>query len=411
MKPSLPACLGCALLFFLVATGTMVAQDAPFPFKGYFKTIPLHGATTEKALSDSLAGTTVPLWSWVDKSSRDGNKKYSTILMGRYPDSLNLSDQTTNISTLVVPLVVTMPDSGDIFDPTTNTIDPNCNVLGKPLGLTQKSPLFNDAPFTWGNTDVGTTQYIDAFQRAEFWNQIGIILCSTSFGGIGGSRYSGLGTPDGCIRGGTLKWHTRFTPTTSATQYYYPVNGLTYYYGTCGEVGIIDMTELQAYVETNLIPSLGISPTTFVVVLMENVVQAENDFQTCCVLGFHGAYAASQGTQFYGTGEWDTTGLFGKAAQDVSILSHELGEAVNDPTGNDPAPSWGNVGQVTGCQTNFEVGDPLTGTLMPPLTLNGFTYNLQELAFYSWFFGAPGYGVNGWFSSNNTFKTDAGLKC
>ena len=40
------------------------------------------------------------------------------------------------------------------------------------------------------------------------------------------------------------------------------------------------------------------------------------------------------------------------------------------------------------CQANLEVGDPLTGTNIAPITMpKGFTYHLQELAFVSWFFG------------------------
>jgi hypothetical protein len=33
--------------------------------------------------------------------------------------------------------------------------------------------------------------------------------------------------------------------------------------------------------------------------------------------------------------------------------------------------AWGKVGQVTGCQNNLEVGDPLTGYNYPDVTLNG----------------------------------------
>ena len=65
-----------------------------------------------------------------------------------------------------------------------------------------------------------------------------------------------------------------------------------------------------------------------------------------------------------------------------------------------------------GCQNNLEVGDPLTGTA--PISIaasNGFTYRLQELAFFSWFYGAPSIGVNGWFSNNGTFLNDAGPVC
>jgi hypothetical protein len=42
---------------------------------------------------------------------------------------------------------------------------------------------------------------------------------------------------------------------------------------------------------------------------------------------------------------------------------------------------------------------------------NGYTYHLQELAFFSWFFGAPSIGIHGWFSNNGTFLTDAGPVC
>ena len=49
-----------------------------------------------------------------------------------------------------------------------------------------------------------------------------------------------------------------------------------------------------------------------------------------------------------------------------------------------------DIGQVTGCQANWEVGDPLSGTLMPPITMNGKSYQMQELAFYSWFFNKTG---------------------
>ena len=36
---------------------------------------------------------------------------------------------------------------------------------------------------------------------------------------------------------------------------------------------------------------------------------------------------------------------------------------------------------------------------------------MQELAFFSWFYGAPSVGVNNWFSDNGTFLTDAGPVC
>jgi hypothetical protein len=95
---------------------------------------------------------------------------------------------------------------------------------------------------------------------------------------------------------------------------------------------------------------------------------------------------------------------------DVSILSHEIGEWMNDPQLLNFTPAW-LVG--SGCQGNYEVGDPLNGRLMPPVKMsNGFTYHLQELAFFSWFYRlSPSGGVNGWYSDNGSLTSDAGPVC
>jgi hypothetical protein len=86
---------------------------------------------------------------------------------------------------------------------------------------------------------------------------------------------------------------------------------------------------------------------------------------------------------------------------------------MNDTNTANPVPPWGHIGQQPGCQNNLEVGDPLSGTLAPPIfnPANGFTYHMQELAFFSWFYGAPSVGVNEWFSDNGTFLQDAGPVC
>ena len=109
--------------------------------------------------------------------------------------------------------------------------------------------------------------------------------------------------------------------------------------------------------------------------------------------------------------DFDTTGVFGPSGMDTAIMSHEVGEWMDDPLGSNPTPAWGHTGQVVGCQNNLEVGDPLTGNLIPNVTLNGYTYHLQELAFFSWFYGAPSIALNGMFSDNGTFKGDAGPVC
>ena len=42
-----------------------------------------------------------------------------------------------------------------------------------PVTLMAQSPIFQPNAFTFGPTAVGDTQYIDAFQRGNFWQSVG----------------------------------------------------------------------------------------------------------------------------------------------------------------------------------------------------------------------------------------------
>jgi hypothetical protein len=51
----------------------------------------------------------------------------------------------------------------------------------------------------------------------------------------------------------------------------------------------------------------------------------------------------------------------------------------------------------------------LTGTNFPNVTMpNGYAYHLQELAFFSWFYGPPSIGAGHKFSDNGTFTSAQG---
>ena len=158
------------------------------------------------------------------------------------------------------------------------------------------------------------------------------------------------------------------------------------------------------------LPSLksqGVNSSTFPFFLVHNAVEYVGTASNCCVLGYHSAFNPSGGVQTYGIGDYDNSGTFGAAFQDVTAMSHEVAEWQNDPSGVNPTPAWGHTGQVTNCQKNLEVGDPLTGNVYN-VNLNGFTYHPQELAFFSWFYHqTPSLGVNGWYSDQGTFKTPA----
>ena len=157
-----------------------------------------------------------------------------------------------------------------------------------------------------------------------------------------------------------------------------------------------------------LLATKGVSPTQFPIFLFYNVVQYINQVSNCCILGYHNAVDNPHFgnlVQTYSVNDFDTSGAFGAGSGDIDVLSHEVAEWMDDPLTYNATPAWGHVGQVSGCQADLEVGDPLSGTFINVKMPNKYTYHPQELAFFSWFFRqAPSIGVNGWFSSNDTFK-------
>jgi hypothetical protein len=185
----------------------------------------------------------------------------------------------------------------------------------------------------------------------------------------------------------------------------------------CAPVGLVDFLWLDSYLKDRVLPALaeeGVNPTTLPIFMIYKTWETEptNQIFSCCIGGYHSFAGFPTPTQTYSVSNFDTTGMFGPSATDTAITSHEVVEWANDPFGIDLVPPWGGTAQIPGCQNNLEVGDPLTGTSISPVTMpNGFSYQLQELAFFSWFFGGKSIAVNGWYSNNGTFTTDAGAPC
>jgi hypothetical protein len=135
------------------------------------------------------------------------------------------------------------------------------------------------------------------------------------------------------------------------------------------------------------------------------------------------------GTQLYAVGAYfDTNSVFGPHFADTTVWAHELGELIDDPfvqsipgapggTANDTTPSWGHTGQVSGCQTNLEVGDPLTPDQgghfpnFPVVGVGGFVYHYQDLAFHDWFYRTPSSSTGGKYSFAGEFSGNAGSLC
>jgi hypothetical protein len=144
-----------------------------------------------------------------------------------------------------------------------------------------------------------------------------------------------------------------------------------------------------------LISKLGI-PANALPIFLTYDVYLTNGSPTlfnCCIGGYH----TYDGVQAYMQANYvDVVGAF---SQDVSALSHEVGEWADDPLTTNNSP----------CGI-LENGDPLENNPNYggfPYTVNGFTYNLQDLATLPYFGAPPTVTVNKWF----TFQGEALAVC
>lgn len=328
----------------------------------------------------AAAGATIPLWNY-STVGYDG-VTYTGMMVGRSP--FFHGHRVTTIPTVLIPVKLTFADTNTVFDP---SVPDACAPGGvSVVSLILKSPIFQNSPFTMNGANVGSTQYLDAFQRANFWTLVSA-------------------TP----------YHTVFstTPTVLPVQSVTvpAANGTTdNLIGQCRADGQMDIAWWDNYVQMTLIPSLaaqGVGPGTFPQIVLDSV--AERIPAGCCATGYHNAFLNGGVFQSYSVNEWDTSGHFGGT---TDTMSHEVAEWMDDPDTSNPTPPWGFIGQdPTKCQggptsttSNLEVGDPLTGTAFPAVTLNGVTYDLQELAFFSWFYGGTSLGSGGKYSNNGTFS-------
>ena len=331
---------------------------------------------TANAAVPSNAPASVPLWT----GTADG---YTYHMVGQSPVSA-LTTQTSTIGVSIVPLILTFSD-GNTFD--SSVADPLCSTQASASSLLQQSPIFNNYQYAPGGA-AWNTQYEDYFQRANF------------------SQYTNA------ANGVNPNYHLLLTPTVlSPVKINVPAASGTTTKAGCGRLGQVDINWLDNYLLETVfkqLAGLGVLPSSMVVFQMYNVAAYDASVSTCCILGYHSAFNNpnySNAIQMYAVADFDTTGNFG-STKDVAAISHELGEWIDDPLGDNPTPAWGNIGEVTGCQSNLEVGDPLAGTDIPIVMSNAYTYHVQELAFLSWFYRQnPSIGLNGWYSSNGSFTT------
>ena len=280
--------------------------------------------------------------------------QYNYVMVGQDPST----GQGTIVTTFIIPVKIIL-STGEVFDPLSG--GPSA-----PLARTILSPIFDSTTtYTQGGVNVGTSQYVDAYQRANFWSivqnhpQYHVLLGGPS-AHISILPELTLNVPAGSGHLGT------------------PFNG--------HQAAEVSINYFDVQISNYMTAHSQIQPNTFPIFETTDTYLTQGG---CCIGGYHSA----NGQQTYAHFTYiDHPGDF---SQDVSALSHEVGEWMMDPLTNN--------GNQTPCGI-MENGDPLEGTANYGSThymLHGFTYNLQDLVFLRYFGGPADTSVNSWWTFQN----------
>jgi hypothetical protein len=365
-------CLGMALLVLGLgaieaapgAAPTTPVQQSPRFLWG--EGTPIYLVTSDLASSASTAGAAaidnVPLWNG-GFTYQARNFQYT--MVGTDPA---LGSATTTIPVVIVPLKLMF------YGPMTSlsASDPVCGDSQSATTLALESPLFQPYPFLPGGTDVGTTQYIDAFQRANFWANVSTVA------------------PD---------YHVLLSPTVAPTQTILVPTFLgSTVAGPCARIGKVGFLYFDLVLR-RMIDRLAIPPTSLPLFVAYNTFLTQAG--QCCVLGYHSVRSTGQ---TYAFASYNDAGIFDVPIEDIHAMSHEIAEWLDNPLGVNRAPGW-KGGQAVNCQFNLEVGDPVTGTAFE-VPLDGTTYHPEDLVFVPWFAReSPSSSVNGWYTFLDSYAS------
>jgi hypothetical protein len=326
------------------------ANDAQ-PARPMFGVIPANApwhAATDKVVRARKPAATITQWngSFTDLT----HIKRTFTMIGTDPTSTNTN---TTIPIEVVPTIFTYPSFGKMkFNPKKDTYSDGETVLKNFLN----SPLLDsNVDFKSGGVDFGKGQYIDSYQRANWYGNN--VQSEPNY-------HVALGSP-------TILKPLKIT--VAAGQGVVEKNPFgPSQIGTYG-FGAMD-TQINNYIRAHS----EVTPDQFVFFVSHNIFLTSGG---CCIGGYHTATGIQPGGQTYGYTTLVTDK--GSFSQDVSAASHEIGEWMDDPFTNNRV----------GCNDNsiLENGDPLEGRAnfgAFPYVDHGFTYNLQDLVFIP-YFGAP----------------------
>ena len=306
------------------------------------------------AASATAQDQVLPTWMG---SFKYGGTNYNYTMVGTDPTT----NSTTTVNSFVVPVKL-------VFSKGCSS-SPTCSFDSQSVvSRVVSSPIFDSSTtYVQGGVNLGTTQYIDAFQRGNFWGTV-------------------KNNPNYHLKLGGPSVLAELTITVPATEGC--VGSIDFGY----PVGEVDYSWLETQIENYVSLSNVIEPNTLPIFLTYQAVISVGAPSCNGASGppTQGVHFSNYGQTFVQFGYLDPNGSHGldPVQPDVSILAHEVGEWADDPyVSNYPTP----------CGTNLEVGDPLIGHNYA-YTVNNFTYHLQDLVFIT-YFGAPaGTSVNNWYS-------------
>lgn len=246
--------------------------------------------------SQSAAAATIPLFTKKVKVDAALGGKTDTFTMVGQDPTVAHTNQTTTVKAVIVPIIFNFTSQGVVFDPT----KPDACSATSAEARTLASPVFKNIKLVVGGKNVGTGQYSDLFQRANFY------------------RFTKPGATN-------PKFKFVLSPVTLAG-YAVTATGFPVDTAACGKLGLIDISTWDAFVQAKIFPDLkaSLTPTTFPIFLFYNVVMFDGSVNNCCILGYHSAFTFGGALQTYGIADFDTSGAFGASVSDV------LG---NDPRG------------------------------------------------------------------------------
>ena len=333
-----------------------------------FVALPPHSYGPPQAANPAVQ---LPQFTFTWKSSYNG-RTYNSVIVGTDPSTTN-SSTTVTVGVIPLKMVYGSSNGNMTFDPLTPYVG-NYNTV-QALTL---SPLFQpEFDYVQGGTDLGKTQYIDAYERGNFWTSV-----------QSNTNYHIL------LKAVVGPEQTLTVPASFGNVISNPWSGIP--------TGTADINWFDSQLQTIIRKFSQIQPNVLPFFITENVYLTEGG---CCIGGYHSANGGPPGGQTYGYTTIIQQAKVPVFSQDISAASHEIGEWLIDPFTENSSP----------CPSNgiLEIGDPLeTETGVHdfgdwPYTLKGFTFHPQDLVFLSWFGESPSTAVNGWV----TFQGDSLAVC